>query len=77
MGTILFSSFDIWFVSFVISRISSMIIMNDNIYLFMLSISVIVLLCIIRKKSEYVERGYENMAQLVRSVGGSCQVLSE
>ncbi len=29
------------------------------------------------KKSEYVERGYENMAQLVRSVGGSCQVLSE
>ena len=54
-----------------------MIIMNDNIYLFMLSISVIVLLCIIRKKSEYVERGYENMAQLVRSVGGSCQVLSE
>ncbi len=29
------------------------------------------------KKSEYVERGYENMAQLIRSVGGSCQVLSE
>lgn len=29
------------------------------------------------RKSEYVERGYENIAQLICDVGGSCRILSE